>query len=1700
MPASPLPFRCFHALFLNLLGMIALIGILCPPAAAQLPPRQRPALGGFGHPLPPTRGGPVDLQPNNSVVPPTITAQAYAGESLYGHWVSLTWPVPADGSGTARGNYYIVERETGTSGDWAKIGASTDFNQGLVSWGLFVFDDFALPPSTTYGYRLRLYQASDGSISGPSAVTFATTLRPTPLTPTNVVATPGNGSITLSWVGSPLADYYTVEEYASNSTKSDEDNSPDDYFVVPQPSKGFSPTLTIPNLTNGVNYLFLITARTNDYMVFSRDAYAQATPVPQSRIDAGSSAAYADANGHVWTADQNTTGGTTSTAAPIAGTGDPALYQTQRAGTSFTYTIPIANDSYTLSLLFAETQNQQPGQRTFTVKAGSQTLLSSFDIAAAAGQNTALIKSFTVPVTNGQLVLTFTGNVGSATLAALQLVPHPTTGGIIYSPPGGSQPAPDIPPPGWAEDVLPTDDSSDADGMGPSMAGPVNTASGVEENSPGADIWTYNPIGPSASYSRMYRSARALQGYASPGMSPGWVDNYDQSITITGSAYTRVYPNGAQEAWTGTTGALTPPAGAPYTAVQTPSMNSRPAFITVTEKDRSKEIFTQMAQAGGNYPAGTYLLTQVTNLVGHSLFINRDASASGYRVLNITDDAPTPQTLLIFSYTPFIPVAKLSFIREINNGRQVNYDFRQYIDTTPELNSVSQIGGFFDSPRPRWAYGYTPSPTNGQPLLTQVSVPNPANPAPYVYATAYTTYYDTGAVAEHIDATGRVKSYSYNGSQTQIQANNADGSVAQTWTQKQNITSKNQDAGVVDAKNKATSISYTGTPSPYLPSAETNRNGQKASVTYDTTNNYGNVATVLSPRNVQVATTYQYPADFPLGQPITVQQSHLNVAGTAADDTQQPTSFSYYGPTDIPTDGGPAGTLNGLLATVSSPQPDSTTASPGYPVTTAYSYDSLGNVTRMATPNANGTMTVTYNYTTDGTFSQAEALGEPLSVTVSGPDAYGNTTTATTHYRYDQRGNRIAVIDPSGYETDFAYNIADQLTDTLYPATGDSGPGRAKTTVAYQYPGGPESSTTVYDESGSVFRQVSPVYDAEGEVLTVQGSTYPVQYVYDGRGRVKSVTYYGQSIMNASTTYYDYDAVGNLADIRYPGATGANYDQKLYSYDADNNLIKEVDGIGLEKDYLRADPESLMTGIHYVYPSNYTGTVIGDEAYTYDHYGRRASLIDRAAPNPSGNANNQDSSKTYSYDDLDELTSLTTNFGSDYASSRQTLTGQTLSFQHNPDGSRSALDTSNDYQLYSYDGLGRLTFTSLYYTHFGAGYTYQPNGWMTQRQVFGFPPNVNQYQPYLQTDTTYNPRGLVATLTNSILANAAFGTSAQMLSAFTGSNPASTGPPRMTYDPVGNRLQESATVPAHGKAPDLSRQVSYRYDGLDQLTQETSQAAAGTTALNYTNTFGYDLSGNPTTSNRLKGTSFNTDNQFTSVLLNNNTSKAVTYNGNGDPLGLLSYYGTSFSTAFITYDPEDRLTQADQGNLRVTYDGDGLRNWNYYGFTGGIGSYYLFDGSSSVTETDSSGTQTAFSLYGADGLTARVSAADGYVAETYDPQGNLVQPVVLYLNQAGTADTVHIAASSAFDAFGGSRTYTADGQGFSSASYDPVAFGGQFGYYKDLNGRYLLGHRYYDSFTGRFLTRDPIGYKGGINLCGSRVWQSRMKRREGHTT
>ncbi|GIV20090.1 MAG: hypothetical protein KatS3mg023_1841 [Armatimonadota bacterium] len=61
--------------------------------------------------------------------------------------------------------------------------------------------------------------------------------------------------------------------------------------------------------------------------------------------------------------------------------------------------------------------------------------------------------------------------------------------------------------------------------------------------------------------------------------------------------------------------------------------------------------------------------------------------------------------------------------------------------------------------------------------------------------------------------------------------------------------------------------------------------------------------------------------------------------------------------------------------------------------------------------------------------------------------------------------------------------------------------------------------------------------------------------------------------------------------------------------------------------------------------------------------------------------------------------------------------------------------------------------------------------------------------------------------------------------------------------------------------------------------------------------------------------------------------------------------------------------------------------------------------------------------------------------------------------------------------------YDAWGQLMSGSNPTPYGYKAQWGYYTDVeSGILFLTHRYLDPATGRFLTRDPIGLEGGINL------------------
>ena len=137
--------------------------------------------------------------------------------------------------------------------------------------------------------------------------------------------------------------------------------------------------------------------------------------------------AFTAGDGTVFSADTGFSGGSTYTnAVSIGGTTDDPLFQSERYG-NFTYSRPVANGSYVVSLYFAETYHTAAGKRSFDVLMEGTERISDLDIYAQAGGNTAFVIQTVVPVDDGTLNLQFVANVENAKINAIKVTGGSTT-------------------------------------------------------------------------------------------------------------------------------------------------------------------------------------------------------------------------------------------------------------------------------------------------------------------------------------------------------------------------------------------------------------------------------------------------------------------------------------------------------------------------------------------------------------------------------------------------------------------------------------------------------------------------------------------------------------------------------------------------------------------------------------------------------------------------------------------------------------------------------------------------------------------------------------------------------------------------------------------------------------------------------------------------------------------------------------------------------------------------------------------------------------------------------------------------------------------------------------------------------------------------------------------------------------------------
>ncbi len=190
------------------------------------------------------------------------------------------------------------------------------------------------------------------------------------------------------------------------------------------------------------------------------------------------------------------------------------------------------------------------------------------------------------------------------------------------------------------------------------------------------------------------------------------------------------------------------------------------------------------------------------------------------------------------------------------------------------------------------------------------------------------------------------------------------------------------------------------------------------------------------------------------------------------------------------------------------------------------------------------------------------------------------------------------------------------------------------------------------------------------------------------------------------------------------------------------------------------------------------------------------------------------------------------------------------------------------------------------------------------------------------------------------------------------------------------------------------------------------------------------------------------------------TNTIYTYNSNGN---LIDGGGKDF-----TYDYEDRLTSyQDSGDqIQFTYDGQGNRTKRT---ENGLVRQHILDHGAALSnvlmEKDTSGNVVRYYIWG-NGLIAQVEANGTTHYVHADEQGSTIA-----LTDASGSVTDQIAYSPYGEIL--NSTGTTD---------IPYLYIGGFGVFNEGHNLYHMKARYYDSQLKRFLTKDPIGLDGGMNL------------------
>ncbi len=834
---------------------------------------------------------------------------------------------------------------------------------------------------------------------------------------------------------------------------------------------------------------------------------------------------------------------------------------------------------------------------------------------------------------------------------------------------------------------------------------------------------------------------------------------------------------------------------------------------------------------------------------------------------------------------------------------------------------------------------------------------------------------------------------------------------------------------------------------------------------------------------------YQFGYDAQ-GRLITITDGDSNVTTIQRDGAGQPTAI-------VAPDGQRTTfTLdpNGYLATITNPAGEvnrSTYSADGLLTTLttprghiySFTHDALGRLTRDEDP-ANGLKTLdrteagtsyTVTLTTalnrvstylvektatgsthrvdtapDGTRTDL-LIGTDASRHTSAPDGTLTTLTQGPDPRFGMQApvpSSLTLRMPSGLTSTLTTSRSVTLTDPnnflSLSASSDSITLNGRTaTRTYS------ASTKTFTDQSPGGRQVTTTIDAQGRVLReLVTGLEPVSFTYDPRGRLSTVAH--GTGAGARTSTFAYNPEGFLETITDPLNRTVRF-----AYDLAGRVTTQT----------LPDLRQIRT--------------------TYDGNGNVTSVTPPSRPAHTFHYTPIDLESTYTPPDLGIGNVATTyTYNADRQLTQVTRPdGQTIGLGYDPGGRLDSLTAPTGPTAFTYHPTtGQLTRIS---APGGVVLSYTYDGILRTGTTWAGPVAGSVTQTYnndfrIATETVnggntisvqYDPDGLLTqagslTLTRHPQHGLLTGTS------LAGVNDS------YNYSTFGELSSYAAN---YSGRPLLD--IGYTRDSLGRITQkaETFGGAATTT------TYGYDQSG-----------------RLTDVSQDGTLLAHYEYDGNGNRLSV-TRSGTG--TVFATYDAQDRLVTYGAVNFTYTANGD-LRT----AISGGQSTTYDYDLFGNLTAaTLSTGTQIEYVVDGQNrriGKKVNGSLTQGFlysgqlrpVAEM-DGTGTPVSRFVYgtkvnvpeYMIKGGTTyrlltdhlgsvrfvvetSTGVIAQRLDYDEFGQTTQDTNPG-------FQPFGFAG--GLYDEHIKLTRFGARDYDAFTGRWTTKDPIGFAGGdVNRYG----------------